>query len=125
MNALAITHYAVRYIGVLLILLGITLWTGNALNLIPLHMALGVLFVLSLWTLAALAARAGVALGFVVLVAVWGIVVIALGMTQDSLLPNNAHWVIQVLHLLVGMAAIGQGEGLYRRAARSSAAATA
>ena len=40
---------------------------GYALNLIPLHMLIGVVFVLALWVLAVLAARSGVKLSFVVI----------------------------------------------------------
>jgi len=41
-----------------------------------------------------------------------------LGLAQDRLLPGSAHWLIQVLHLLVGLAAIGQGEALAARILR-------
>ena len=37
------------------IILGVVFWTGNLLNLIPLHMVLGLVLVLALWTLAVLA----------------------------------------------------------------------
>jgi hypothetical protein len=46
---------------------------------------------------------------------VWGVVVVALGMTQDSLLIGELHWIIQVLHLLVGLGAVGQAETLARQ----------
>ncbi len=38
-----------------------------------------------------------------------------LGLTQNQLLPGSWHWVIQLVHLLVGLGAMGQGEGLARR----------
>ncbi len=75
----------------------------------------GFVLVLSVWTLAVLAAIAGVSRGFVVLVIVWGVIVLVLGLTQTQLLPGDFHWVIQVLHLLVGLGAIGQAEGLAAR----------
>jgi hypothetical protein len=78
-------------------------------------MLLGLVLVLALWVLAGLAARAGVPLGLVALAVAWGLIVPALGLTQDQLLPGSAHWVIQVLHLLVGLGAIGQAEGLAAR----------
>jgi hypothetical protein len=99
----------IRVTGLLQIVLGLTFWTGNLRNLIPLHMLIGLAFVLALWVLAVLAARSGVNLGFVALVLVWGLIVLILGVTQTELLPGAAHWVIQVLHLLVGLAAIGLG----------------
>jgi len=49
----------------------------------------------------------------------WGLIAPILGLTQANLLTNNWHWVIQVLHLLVGLAAIGTGEGLVQRMRRA------
>lgn len=92
--------------GLVLIALGLLFWTGNADALVPVHMLLGIALVLALWALAALAAVAGVNLGLVALAFVWGLVVPALGLTQERLLPGGAHWLIQVLHLLVGITAI-------------------
>ena len=105
----------VRLSGLILISLGVLFWTGHALTLIPVHMLVGFVLVLSLWTLAVLAARAGVHPAFVALAIVWGLIVPILGLTQQRLLPGEAHWVIQVLHLLVGLGAIGQAEGLAAR----------
>jgi len=114
-TAITVVHMLVRLTGLIQIVLGVLFWTGNALTLIPVHMLSGFVFVLSVWTLAVLAARAGVSRGFVVLVIVWGVIVLVLGLTQTQLLPGDVHWVIQVLHLLVGLGAIGQAEGLAAR----------
>ncbi|HEX6799277.1 MAG TPA: hypothetical protein VF116_16325 [Ktedonobacterales bacterium] len=98
--------------GLVLIALGLLFWSGNADALIPVHMLLGIALVLALWILAALAAVAGVNLGLVALAFVWGLVVPALGLTQERLLPGGAHWIIQVLHLLVGITAIALAQVL-------------
>jgi len=113
--ATTIAHTLLRLTALIQIVLGLLFWTGNALGLIPIHVLSGFILVLSLWVLAVLAALAGVNRGFVALVIVWGFIVPILGITQTQLLPGPAHWVIEVLHLLVGLAAIGQGEGLARR----------
>jgi len=102
----------IRLLGLIMIVLGVLFWTGNALNFIGLHMLLGIVLVLLLWALAIIAARAGVSLGLVALGVAWGLIVVALGMTQSRLLPGDAHWVIKVLHLLVGIAALGIAERL-------------
>ena len=114
-TATTIAQTLVRLCGLGLLTLGLLFWTGNARGLIPLHMLLGLVLVLALWTLAGLAARAGVPIGLVALAVAWGLIVPALGLTQGQLLPGSAHWVIQVLHLLVGLGAIGQAEGLAAR----------
>ena len=43
---------------------------------------------------------------------VWycGLLVVFVGLSQQSWLVGSAHWVIQVLHLLIGLLAIGIGE---------------
>jgi hypothetical protein len=41
-----------------------------------------------------------------------------LGVTQSGLLPGDYHWVIQALHLAVGLGAIGLAEELARRIKR-------
>src|SRR5690348_6216321 len=110
-----VAQMLVRISGLILIVLGVLFWTGSALSLIPLHMLLGLVLVLALWVLAGVAARAGVSAGFVALAIVWGLIVLALGMAQTKLMPGSAHWVIRVLHLLVGLAAMGLAERLAAR----------
>ena len=114
-TATTILQMLVRLSGLIQVVLGLLFWTGNALALVPVHMLVGLLLVLLLWALAALGAVAGVHPGRVALAAVWGLIVPALGVTQSGLLAGDFHWVIQVLHLLVGLAAIGMAEGLARR----------
>jgi hypothetical protein len=113
----------VRACGVVQLVLGGLFWTGNALGLVPLHMLVGFLLVLGLWTLAALAARAGVPASMVALAAVWGLVVPVLGLNQERLLVGSAHWVIEVLHLLVGLGALGLAERLAARTRERTAVA--
>jgi hypothetical protein len=114
-TATTIFQWLVRVTGLVQLALGLLFWTGSQLQLIPIHMLNGVLVVLGLWVLAGLAAAARVDLRWVALAAVWGVVTIVLGMSQATLLPGDLHWVVQVLHLLVGLGAIGQAESLARR----------
>jgi hypothetical protein len=123
---LTISHLLVRITGVLLLILGLLIWTEGAFGLVPIHMLLGLVLVLSMWVLAAVSTRAGIPIGLAAGVAVTGLVVLVLGMTQASLLPGSSHWVIQVLHLLIGMAAVASGEMIGGRLRRNRmAAATA
>ncbi|HEX8032817.1 MAG TPA: hypothetical protein VF510_03175 [Ktedonobacterales bacterium] len=111
----AILQILVRIIGPILIILGVLFWTGNAEALIPVHMLLGITLVLLLWTLAVLGAIAKVSPGVVALALVWGVIVPILGVTQFRLLPGSMHWIIQVLHLLLGLVAIGLADTLARQ----------
>jgi hypothetical protein len=106
----------IRVLGVVQLVLGILFWTGNALGLVDLHQLIGILLVLALWTQAALAHRAGVPGGLVAGAAVYGLIVPIVGLTQRELLPGSAHWVIQVIHLLLGIGLIGLAENLATRA---------
>jgi hypothetical protein len=115
----------VRLTGLIQIVLGLLLWSGNLLALLPVHILSGVLLVLSLWVLAFIGARTGVQTGLVAAAFDWGLIVIVFGLTQADILTTGPHWVIQVLHLLVGLAAIGQAESLGVRIRRSPAAAAA
>ena len=84
-TATTIIQMLVRGLGLIMIVLGLLFWTGNALNLIGLHMLLGMIVVLLLWALAIMAARSGVSLGLVALGIAWGLIVVSLGMTQNRL----------------------------------------
>jgi ABC-type multidrug transport system permease subunit len=105
----------VRVFGTVQIALGLLFWTGNLMNLIPLHMLLGLIIVLLLWGVAVMALVSRVVLGVAAFGLVWGVVVIALGVTQTGLLPGGLHWLVQVLHLLVGIGALALAERLARR----------
>jgi hypothetical protein len=114
-RAITIAQMTIRISGLLLILLGIAIWTGRADGVIPVHLLLGFVLVLALWSLSFLAARAGVQTRWVALAVAWGLVAPILGLTQQGLLSGDWHWAIQVLHLLIGMGAIGMGENLALR----------
>jgi hypothetical protein len=114
--AITVPQMLVRLIGSIMLVLGALFWTGNALALIPVHMLLGLVLVVSLWLIAGLALRARVPPGWVALGVLWGLLVPVLGVSQDSLLPGGLHWLIQLLHLALGLGAIGLAEMLARRA---------
>jgi hypothetical protein len=122
-SAILALQWLIRVCAVVQITLGVLFWTGNAFTLLQVHMLTGIVLVLGLWAQGVLAARAG--LGWAGLrwapaagAFVWGLLVVALGMTQDSLLPGDLHWLIKVLHLLVGVGAVGMAESLAVRSLR-------
>jgi hypothetical protein len=115
-SAVTGVQMAVRVLGVIQIVLGLLFWTGNALGLVDLHMLNGIVIVLLLWVMAGLAAAARVQPALVAGAFVWGLIVVALGLNQTDLLPGSFHWVIQVVHLLVGLVALGLADTLAARA---------
>lgn len=106
------TRVILTLLGIALIVLGVLFWLGRSLSLLPLHMMLGGIFVLCMWLLSGLAlyVRKGRALAAVVFV--WGLIVPILGMEQLRLLPGSLHWIVQAVHLLVGLIAIGLAHAL-------------
>jgi len=101
-----IALWTVRVTGPALVVLGLLFWAGRALTLLPVHMAIGMVFVLALWVLAGLAAWAGLRRALVLAAIAWGLIVPVFGNAQTRLLPGPAHWVVRVAHLLIGMIAM-------------------
>ncbi len=131
MRTLTISIMILR-LGVLLaLILGILFWIGIAENfaLTLVHMLIGFVVVISLWVI-------GLAQGFVkggsfplaVATFVVGLLLAIVGLFQQKWLPepNPMHWIIQVIHLLLGLSAIGLGEMIVastKRRLKSTAAA--
>jgi hypothetical protein len=114
-GATTVSQGIVRLFGVIQIVSGLLFWTGNALALVPLHMLSGLLVVIGLWVLSGIGARAGVGPARLAVAVLWGLFVAVFGLVQTAILPGDLHWIIQVLHLLVGLAAMGQAETIGAR----------
>lgn len=99
----------------ILLVLGALFWHGEMLQLLPLHMALGALFVLTLWVLGICAGARRETRGRGLLLIILGLAVISVGVGQLRLLPGANHWVIQVVHLALGVAAIALAERVASR----------
>jgi hypothetical protein len=108
-----ICSLVVRIGGSLALLLGLLRVFSIGPDLVQLHMTLGILVVLALWVLATIYARTPNAnLGMAIGASVIGLLLLIVGVTQQGLLLNGFHWVIQVIHVLLGLAVIGMGEML-------------
>jgi hypothetical protein len=96
--------------GLLALILGLLFWTGVALNLMQMHMLLGLLAVGALLVIGIGQAfsKGGswiIAAGTLVV----GAAMIMIGMMQASLMVGEFHWIIQVIHLVLGLLTIGMG----------------
>ena len=120
-RTVVIARSLLSLLGLALIILGILFWTGRAVSLLPLHMLLGVLFVVCLWVLVVLAFLARAGRGFALFVLVWSLIVPVLSVVQVRLLPGSLHWLIQAIHLAVGLIAMGLGHALARAILRAAA----
>jgi hypothetical protein len=102
---------------------GIIFWTGNADPLQIVHIIVGILAVLSLWTLGILQGLRGGTFSLALATFIVGFLLALVGLFQKNWLPepNANHWIIQVIHLILGLAAIGLGENVARTYRRLTA----
>jgi hypothetical protein len=122
---IAVTRAVVLTAGVVQLVLGALFWAHVARSLVPLHIVVGLVLVLALWTLAGLAARAGAPVALVLLAIVWGLLLPFVGFSQADWLHGSLHWLIDVLHLVLGLIAMGLAEMLSAASKRRRAAAQA
>jgi thiamine transporter ThiT len=122
MNAVKYLDYLIRVTGAVALILGLAFWAGKLTGLVTLHEAFGAGVVLGVWALAILAFRKGVSVGLVAGAALCGVLTVVVGISQTQLLVGEFHWVVQAIHLLVGLGAIAMGAVL-ARALRSITAA--
>jgi hypothetical protein len=106
---------SIRIAGMIILVLGVIFWLTKDVYLVGYHIAIGVILVLLLWGLVYRAIRADISLTIVILVTVWSLLLPFLGMTQAKLLPGPAHWVIHVVHVVVGVGIIAAAEFLFHQ----------
>ncbi|HET7631942.1 MAG TPA: hypothetical protein VFK16_06490 [Gemmatimonadaceae bacterium] len=104
----------IRIAFALLLLLGFYMWIMGAEYLRSVHMGLGFVFVILLLVLAVAGALSGGGIKLAAVTVLWAIVIPVIGVAQLTLLPGELHWVIRVIHLLVGIGAMPFAERLAR-----------
>ncbi len=97
--------------------LGLAIWHG-AFGLVSLHMAIGFVFVAALWTTAALSFRHDRARAIALLLI--GVAVPVVGIAQRQWMIGAHHWVVQLFHLVLGLAAVGVARGAREPMSRAS-----
>lgn len=113
-----VSKWVLRVSAILALILGIIIWANDSLasSLVNIHLPLGVLVTLSLIVLGIMHGTAkGGNWGIAALAIVWGLLVFALGASQLAAEPSL---LVKILHLLIGLIAIGIGEvvaGRYKR----------
>ncbi len=121
-----VSSMVLRIAALAALVLGIIFWTGNADNLQIVHIVLGFLVVISVWVLGiAQGVRRGGSFGLALATFVVGFLVLLVGLFQTRWLTGSNHWVIQVIHLILGLSAISLGEMIgarYRRMTATTAA---
>ncbi len=88
---------------------------GLALSLFPairLHMALGGIVAAMLAILSVMALSTRVRVPAAVAGLVWAAVLVYVGTRQTQWLTGGSHWIIEVIHALIGIGAVGFAEML-------------
>jgi hypothetical protein len=93
------------------VILGLLIWFGR-ISLTQVHIALGSIFVLDLWVLGLIALFALSARGLSLFTLLLGGVIMWLGVAQRTLFLGDLHWTVRVVHLLLGVSAMGLAEPL-------------
>lgn len=130
MKALTITQMILRVAALLAVIMGITFWIKpelyyTAKALINIHMLLGIIVVLSLWAIGFIQGRLkggsfGLALGTFII----GLIVAIVGMFQHSWKEAGVNVeLMNSIHLLLGIIAVGFGEMISGRVKRATKAA--
>ncbi len=94
--------------GILGFVSGLVFWVGGAPSLVTMHMLLGFLTVIGLWTVGiAQALSTGGSWILAAVACIVGALTIYIGMNQAAMLPGEHHWLVQLSHLLLGILCIG------------------
>ena len=125
MQVIKISQWVLRISAIIVLVLGILFWI-NVINpdtsggIVLIHMLLGILVVIALWTIGIAQGLQGGSFGLAMATFVWGLLTLAIGLFQQKILtdPSSPHWIIQVIHLILGLGAIGLGEMVAGRAKR-------
>ncbi len=91
--------------GLCALVLGLVIWIAN-IDLTDIHMLFGLLVTLGLLAMSIIALTApGLRIWGMVGI-VYAIILLIFGEAQSNMLAGNLHWLIQVLHTLIGIGAI-------------------
>ena len=105
-----IASVVLSFAGLMALILGLLFWTNSALNLIQMHMLLGLLAVGALWVIGiGQAVSRGGSWVIAANALVIGAAMIVIGLNQSALMLGPFHWVIQLIHLVLGLLVIGIG----------------
>jgi len=114
-------RWAARLDGLAALILGVLLWTGSAGQL-KIHIMTGFIMTLTLLLLGLFGFFARIKPAMPIIAIVWAILLPYIGFAQLHLLSGASHVVIQVIHLLIGVCAIGVAEAVGAKITRASKA---
>ena len=108
-------RWVVRVGFLLALILGIVLWTGHGYEYLRLHMWIGFIVTFALLALVIAGSLARISPALPIVTFLWAIALPAIGIAQLRIVPGPNHWIIRVIHLILGLGAIGLAEVLTKK----------
>ena len=105
MRVMTVFDWIIRLAGTVALVLGLLIWTLQ-LDVVSIHMLFGLVVALSLLVISLLSAFTSELRLAGILGIVYAFILPLLGLNQETLLIGSLHWLIEVLHLLVGIGAL-------------------
>jgi hypothetical protein len=108
-------RWSIRIAGLAALVLGLLIWSGRLGGAVYVHMTLGWVVAAGLVIIAVYGLVSGVRIPLAVVSIAWAAATVYVGVMQNqstSYMPRSSHLVIEALHLLLGIGAIGMAEAL-------------
>jgi hypothetical protein len=112
----------VRLLFVVQLIMGVLIWMGQGASFANAHTGLGLLFCVLVVALAVVGKAAGAPKTLTWVVILWAIVTVVVGAGQRRLLVGDTHWLIQVVHLGLGLGMAAQSERIAKAVKAKSGA---
>ena len=110
-SIVALLRWIARLDGLAALIFGVVLWTGS-LGLLKVHIITGFIMTLALLLIAMMGFFSRIKPALPIVAIAWAILLPYVGFAQLTLLPGASHIVIQVIHLVIGLCAIGLVEAV-------------
>jgi len=118
-SLVTVLRWVARLDGLAALILGILLWTGPAGSLNS-HIGTGFIMTITLLLLGLLGFFARIKPVMPIVAIAWAILLPYIGFAQRHILLNANHVVIQLIHLLIGVCAIGVAEAVAAQITRAA-----
>lgn len=107
----AALRWVARLDGIAALILGIVLWTGSP-GLLKIHILTGFIMSITMLLIGLVGFFARVKPALPIVAIAWALLLPYVGFVQLRLFSGASHVIIQVIHLLIGVCAIGIAEAL-------------
>lgn len=114
--SIVLLRWVIRLAGLAGLVLGIVIWSGSGYRYLQSHIWLGFIVTFSLLLLVLFALLSRVRPALPLLGLAWAVLLPVIGIAQLRIVLGPNHWTVRVLHLILGIGAIGFGEVLAKRA---------